>query len=165
MCVCVCVCVHVLSCFSCVWLFVTPWTTHQAPLSMVVSRQGYWSGLPCLPPGGLPDPGVESCLSCLLHWQQGFFTTSTTCEAHIKCSLFNILRVSKLFEKVHFYNRDEEVKKKCIIFPKVSFFLTSNYHFVALFLSVIVIPASLIQAGGWVTADWVCGMKSLVVSS
>ena len=24
------------------------------------SRQEYWSGLPCPPPGGLPDPGVES---------------------------------------------------------------------------------------------------------
>ena len=80
-------------------------------------------------------------------------------------SLFNIFRISTLFEKVHFYNKDEEVKKKWIIFPKVSFFLTSNYHFVALFLSVIVIPAILIQAGGWVTADWVCGMRSLVISS
>ena len=31
----------------------------QAPLSMGVSRQEYWSGLPCRPPGDLPDPGVE----------------------------------------------------------------------------------------------------------
>ena len=29
----------------------------QAPLSMGFSRQEYWSGLPCLPPGDLPDPG------------------------------------------------------------------------------------------------------------
>jgi len=27
-------------------------------------------------------------------------------------SLFNIFRISTLFEKVHFYNKDEEVKKK-----------------------------------------------------
>ena len=39
---------------------VTPWTvSHQAPLSMGVSRQEYCSGLPCLPPGNLPDPGIK----------------------------------------------------------------------------------------------------------
>ena len=32
--------------FSCVWLFMTPWTTaYQAPPSMGFSRQEYWSGL------------------------------------------------------------------------------------------------------------------------
>ena len=37
-----------LSRFSHVQLFATPWTAaHQAPLSMGFSRQEYWSGLPC----------------------------------------------------------------------------------------------------------------------
>ena len=41
-------------------LFATPWTVaHQAPLSRGFSRQEYWSGLPCSPPGDLPNPGVE----------------------------------------------------------------------------------------------------------
>ena len=41
-------------------LFVTPWTVAlQAPLSMGFSGQEYWSGLPCSPPGDLPDPGIE----------------------------------------------------------------------------------------------------------
>ena len=41
-------------------LFVTPWTVApQAPLSMGFSRQEYWRGLPCPPPGDLPDPGTE----------------------------------------------------------------------------------------------------------
>ena len=41
-------------------LFVTPWTVgHQAPPSMGVPRQEYWSGLPCPSPGDLPDPGIE----------------------------------------------------------------------------------------------------------
>ena len=31
----------------------------QAPLSMELSRQEYWSGLPFPPPGDLPDPGIE----------------------------------------------------------------------------------------------------------
>ena len=43
-----------------VLLLVTPWTVaHQAPLSMGLSRQEYWSGLPCPPPGGLLEPGME----------------------------------------------------------------------------------------------------------
>ena len=38
----------------------TPWTVaHQAPLSMGFSRQAYWSGLPCPPPGDLPNPGIK----------------------------------------------------------------------------------------------------------
>ena len=41
-------------------LLVTPWTVAlQAPLSMGFPRQEYWSGLPCPPPGDLPDPGIE----------------------------------------------------------------------------------------------------------
>ena len=51
---------YMLSCFSCVWLFVTPWTVaYQAPLSMGFSRLEYWSGLPCPPPRDLPNPGTE----------------------------------------------------------------------------------------------------------
>ena len=45
---------------SCVQLSASPWTiAHQAPLSMGLSRQGDWSGLPCPPPGDLPNPGME----------------------------------------------------------------------------------------------------------
>ena len=31
----------------------------QAPLSMGFFWQGYWSGLPCPPPGDLPNPGIK----------------------------------------------------------------------------------------------------------
>ena len=62
----------VLSHLSHVQLFVTPWAVaHQAPLSMGFSRQEYWSGLPCPSPGNLPNPGLNSCLLCLLHWEVG----------------------------------------------------------------------------------------------
>ena len=38
----------------------TTWTVaHQPPLSMKFSRQEYWSGLPCPPPGDLPTPGIK----------------------------------------------------------------------------------------------------------
>ena len=50
----------VLSHFSHVWLFATPWTIdHQAPLFMGFSRQEYWSGLPFPSPGYLPNSGIE----------------------------------------------------------------------------------------------------------
>ena len=50
----------VLRHFSCVWLFATLWTVvHQALLSMGFFRQEYWSGLPCPPPGDLPNPGIK----------------------------------------------------------------------------------------------------------
>ena len=56
----VCVCVCVLIGFSHVQLFLTLWgIVCQAPLSMVFSRQEYWSGLPWPPPGDLPDSGTE----------------------------------------------------------------------------------------------------------
>ena len=46
--------------FSHVRLIVTQWAVaHQAPLSMGFSRQEYWSGLPCPPPGDFPDPGIK----------------------------------------------------------------------------------------------------------
>ena len=60
---------------------VTPWiVAHQAPLFMGFSRQEYWTGLPCFPPGDLPDPGLEpgSFMSPALSGR--FFTTSTTWE-------------------------------------------------------------------------------------
>ena len=58
LCSCCAVCYALL--LSCVWLFVTPWTVaRQAPLSMGFSRQEYWSGLPCPPPGDLPNSGIK----------------------------------------------------------------------------------------------------------
>ena len=52
--------VLMLSLFSCIQLFATPWTLAcQAPLSMGFPRQEYWSMLPFPPPGDLPDPGTE----------------------------------------------------------------------------------------------------------
>ena len=47
-------------CINCVWLFAISCTVAcQAPLSTELSRQEYWSGLPFLLPGDLPDPGNE----------------------------------------------------------------------------------------------------------
>ena len=70
-CVCVCVCVVAKSCPT----LLTPWTVaHQAPLSMQVPKQEYWSELPFSPPGDLPNPGIETVTPefagglILYHW-------------------------------------------------------------------------------------------------
>ena len=71
--------------FSHVQLFAMLQTVaRQAPLSMGFSRQGYWSGLPCPPPGDLLNPEIElaSLLSPAL--AGGFFTTSTCWEAQLE---------------------------------------------------------------------------------
>ena len=62
------ICTQVCLCaLSHVQLFVTPQPVAcQAPLSMELSQQEYWSGLPLPPPGNLPDP--------FLALTGGFFT-------------------------------------------------------------------------------------------
>ena len=80
MCVCVRVCVCVRACtrmHTCVLgqvqCIATLWTVAcQASLSLRFSQEEYWSGLPFPPPGGLPDPGIESVSPLLAG---GFFTT------------------------------------------------------------------------------------------
>ena len=83
----------VLSRFSRVWLFVTLWViAHQAPLSMGFSRQEYWSGLPFLPPGDLPHPGIEPKSFTFPTLAGGFFSTSTTwkdCSFPINHDVYN----------------------------------------------------------------------------
>ena len=62
--------------FSHARLFVSPWTVaHQTPLSTGFSRQEYWSGLSCPPPGDLPDPGVKPAFPEPPALQVDFFYT------------------------------------------------------------------------------------------
>ena len=61
---------------SCVHLFVILWTViYQASLSMGLSRQEYWSGLPFPIPGDLPHPGIKPTSLVSLALAGGFFTT------------------------------------------------------------------------------------------
>ena len=79
----------VLTHFSRVWLFATPWTVAcQAPLFLGFSRPEYWSGLPCPPPGDLLDPGIETASLRSPALAGGFFTTSATWEAYYGEYLF-----------------------------------------------------------------------------
>ena len=63
---------------------------HLAPLSMGFSRQEYWSGLPCPPPGGLPDPGIKHVPPVSPALAGGFFTTSAII-------MFSTLKIFKYY--------------------------------------------------------------------
>ena len=85
-----CLRVCMLSCFSCVQLFSTPWSVAcQVPLSMGFSRQEHWSGLPCPPLGDLLDPGTEpvSLLSPTLAGR--FFTTEPPGKPSVAMRVYN----------------------------------------------------------------------------
>ena len=57
----------------------------QAPLSMELSRQEYWNGLPFLPPGNLPDPKIETVSPMSPALADRFFTT-------VPYYIFNLLQ-------------------------------------------------------------------------
>ena len=74
-----------LSHFSCIQPFATPWTVaYQAPQSMGFSRQEYWSGLSCPPPGDTPDPGVKPKSLAFPALAGGCFITSATWGALLR---------------------------------------------------------------------------------
>ena len=55
--------------------------SHQAPVSMIFSRQEYWSGLPFPSPRDLPNPGFEPTSFMSPAFAGRFFTTGTILEA------------------------------------------------------------------------------------
>ena len=80
-----------LSYFSHVQLFMTLWARAcQAPLSLGFSRREYWSGLPCLPPGGLPGPGTKPVFLKSPALAAEFFATSATWEAHLVINIVQL---------------------------------------------------------------------------
>ena len=71
-----------LSCSSHLPLCVTLRTVaRQASLSMGFSRQEYWSGWPCPPPGDLPDPGTEPVSLTPPTLAGGLFTPKAASES------------------------------------------------------------------------------------
>ena len=85
-CVCVCMCVCVSVCVlvtqSCMALCGPRTEARQAPLSMGSSRQKYWGGFPCSPPGDFLDPGIELESLTSPELVGGFFISRATWEAH-----------------------------------------------------------------------------------
>ena len=88
-----CICVYVYACvlspFRHVRLFATLWTiTHRAPLPIAFSMQEHWRGLPCPPPGNLPNPEIKPMSFASPVLAGRFFTTSATWEAHMCVYMF-----------------------------------------------------------------------------
>ena len=88
----------VLSRFSRVRLFVTPWTIAcQAPLSKRFSRQEHWSGLLCPSPGDLPDPGIKPVSLTIPAFVGGFFIANAT-WVHLKMEYYLAIKKKKLIQ-------------------------------------------------------------------
>ena len=82
----------VLSCFSHIQLFETLWAVaSQAPLSTGFSRKEYWSGLPFLPPGDIPNPGIKPTFPAL---QENSLPRSTG-EALCRHSFLEKIKLSR----------------------------------------------------------------------
>ena len=75
-----CPCVCILRHLSHVGLFAIWAVALQAPLCMGFSRQDYWSGFPCPPPGDLPSPGIEPASLTSPSLAGRFFTVCITWE-------------------------------------------------------------------------------------
>ena len=70
------------------------------------SRQEYWSGLPCPPPGDLPDPGVELASLVSPALAGGFFTNAPLGKPcpHTPPTVFETISVNGgvlFFKKLH----------------------------------------------------------------
>ena len=77
-----------LSCFSCIQFFMTLWTVAcQAPLSMGLSRQEYWSGLPCPSPGRVSQYSIHNSIIAMI---------SSPCKFCSHCAHFSI-KLVKMF--------------------------------------------------------------------
>ena len=83
-------CVHVSTCAQsrcCVRLLANPRTAARwAPLSMELSRQECWNGVPFPSPGGLPDPGIELVSPALAG---EFFITEPPGKPECICMLYS----------------------------------------------------------------------------
>ena len=72
------------SCFNRVLTLCNPMDlAHQVPLFIGISRQEYWSGLPCPLPGDLRDPGIEAPSLEPSVLAGRFFTSTAIWEAQL----------------------------------------------------------------------------------
>ena len=112
-----------LSHFSHVRLFATLWTVgHQAPWSMGFSRQEYWSGLPCPPPGDQHLPSLPWIPELNLNpsnerSEDFFFFLSRLCYSGLKQCYFGDLgeKTGREIERSHFcpHPKDQCVSTSC----------------------------------------------------
>ena len=84
-------------------LLVNPWTVaRQAPLSMGLPRQEYWSGLPCPPPGDLPIPEIKPGSSASPAFGRQILYQWVTWEAPLHKGICSVN-----FSKLRFFNSNQ----------------------------------------------------------
>ena len=108
----------VLSCFSHVQLFVTPWIAAcQAPQFVGFSRQQYWSGLPCPPSGDLTAPEIKPASLGSPELAGRFFTTTTIWEVPIRPGYkLYVPHLDSIYKRS--VSRFHELKNKQVTFTK-----------------------------------------------
>ena len=133
----------------CVWLFATLWTIAcQAPLSRGFSRQEYWSGLSCPPPGNL-RPRDGTCISMSPALAGVFFTTIATSKPreliqHPIYFYWNPLQ-NDLTEEILLLNRRSMSNKFC----KVSILIFHLQVSVSLWRVPLQLPYMFKDDSGW----------------
>ena len=68
----------------------------------------YWSGLPCPPPGDLPDPGIEPTSLMSPELVGRFFTTSTTWESYSLKSINQSINLCVCFSLLLSFSPDTQ---------------------------------------------------------
>ena len=107
-------CTNVYACvpnyFSCIQLFANLWTIAcQTPLSTGFSRQECLSRLLCPLPGDLSDSGIKLTSITPPALAGGFFTTSTTWEAHIYAYIFaNVCTYAHKWHNMPIYSTNDK---------------------------------------------------------
>ena len=124
--VCVYMCAQSL---SCVRLFATPWTVaRQAPLSVGILQEEYWSGLPSVLQGIFPTQGSNPGLP---HCRQILYRLSTG-EAWC-IYVLNYKSVRKNIQAHHkrkYSNGDKHTKDYSILFIRESILLYFQYIYI-----------------------------------
>ena len=81
-----------LNCFSRVQLFCEPMDCSLPGCSVLgILQQEYWSGLPCPPPGDLPDPGIEPSSPVSPALQADSLPTEPPGRVDLYCSSFRYI--------------------------------------------------------------------------
>ena len=129
---------------------VTPWTVaSQAPLSMELSRQEYWSRLPFLSLGDLPDPGIKPTSPALQADSLPLSHLGSPSYQDLERRVFSGLLLFLCFSRLSGRSLGAGLSQSCLS-PQHPFFheaLTHSRHFSPLRLA-------LFQAGGTPVEHW-----------
>ena len=120
-----------------------PTIAHHAPLFMEFPRQEYWSSLPSLTPGDLPDPGIEPASLASPILAGGFPTTASPgkpCKCYYKTqmTLQHLLRASQALLQ-GLYMRKPEAKATDIFCYELNVCILLNSYAEILMLNMMVL--------------------------